>query len=167
MKRNMLNPHWPGSRLANTCWDTFCDLLGIGGIWSTHVEIHFFLANMGRICYTHVDMKFLAWELGYTLCPRWHGRGIVNTSCEILCPCRHGWGSVNTCWDAFSILAGMWRVRSTHGEKNFVSSLAWKGLPYNMRSYILWPRCHGICFVHHILRYILCPHWHVTRFNRC
>ena len=68
----------------------------MGLVWSTHVETFFVLTGM------EVQHK-----LSYILCPRWHGRGFVNTS-------RH----------TIYVLAGIKGVWSTQVKTHFMSSLA-------------------------------------------
>jgi len=40
--RYILFPRWHGRGLVITSCDIFCVLTGIGGVWSTHVEIELF-----------------------------------------------------------------------------------------------------------------------------
>ena len=108
MYRYTLCTHWHGWCLVNTSRVAFCVLAGMGGAWSTQVEIHFVsslewdrfgqhklryifgvLAGIGEILSTHVEMKFLCsltcdgfgqHKLRYILCPRCHGMSFVNTS---------------------------------------------------------------------------------------
>jgi len=101
-------PCWHESSLVNTFRDTFRFLAGMGGdafcvvacmerVWSTHVEIHFvsLLARKGFCQHTS----------RYILCPRWHGRGLVNTCCDTFCVLAGM--VVNLCWDKFCVVARM------------------------------------------------------------
>ena len=71
-----------GRGLLNTCWDAFCVLAGMGGVWSTHDEMHFksllALDELGQ------------YMLRCILCPGWHGRRLLHT-----------------CFDASCVLAGI------------------------------------------------------------
>ena len=68
----ILFPHWHGIGLVNTSWDPFCVLVGMGVVWSKHVDMHF--------------LSSLAWEESgqhkarYILGPRWHEWCLVNTN---------------------------------------------------------------------------------------
>jgi hypothetical protein len=75
--RCILSLCWLGEGLVNT-GDSFCVLVGTGGVWSTQVEIHFdtSLAWNG----------FVKHKLRHILSLRWHGMGLVNA-----------------CWDAFNV----------------------------------------------------------------
>ena len=89
--RCILRPCWHGMGLVNTCWDPFavpagvihtcwdkfCGLAGMGGIWSTHVETHFLSSFLW--------VGFAQSKLSYILCPRWHGRCLVNARWDIFC----------------------------------------------------------------------------------
>ena len=92
-----LNGIGHGMCLVNTSGDTYCVLTGIGGVWSTQVEVHFVsslafktfcvLAGIVGVCSTHVELHFvslLAWEVfgqhksRYILCPSWHWMVLFN-----------------------------------------------------------------------------------------
>ena len=56
---------WHGRVLVNSSRETFCDLAGIGGIWSEQVEISFMSSPALDIWSTYVDLYFvssLGWE---------------------------------------------------------------------------------------------------------
>ena len=68
--------------LFKTCWDIICVLAGMGGVWSTQIEIHFVSS---LTCGGFGQHMFR-----YIMFPYWHGRGLVNT-----------------CWDTFRTLVRM------------------------------------------------------------
>jgi hypothetical protein len=86
MLRCMLSPRWHSRGLVNTSWDTFCALDAMGGVWSTHVEMHFvsshacdgFGQHMLRciLCPSWQRSYFSQYMLRYILCYSWHGRGL-------------------------------------------------------------------------------------------
>jgi hypothetical protein len=172
----------------NTSWDSFCVFAVMGAVKSTHVEAHFVssLAWELGVWSTHVEMDLVSSQFKvhfvsllacgvfghhkwrYSLCPRWHVLGLVNTS-----------------WDAFSVLVGIGRffsdirkVLSTQVEVHFVSTLAWDmGLDKTFWDILsvfagiggVWLTLVKIHFVsslvcngfgQHMLRYILCSRWH-------
>ena len=160
----MLSPRWYERGYIITCWDTLCDLDGMGGLWSTQVEIYFMcwyfrdLVNTS-FCPRNYVMYFYQLKMRCILCSRWHGTMFWSTQVEkhfvsslalerlgqyklryTLCLCRHGRGLVKTCRDIFCVLAGVGWVRSTHVKMHFVSSLSWD------------------VYGQHILRQIFCPH---------
>jgi hypothetical protein len=85
---NHLCARWNDGDLVNTSRDIFCTLVGMEGVWSSHVEMNFFVvASMESIWSTHGEMHFVfsltrdgfgPHMLGCTLCPRWHGVGLFN-----------------------------------------------------------------------------------------
>ena len=116
--RYYLNTHWHEIDLVITCWGAFFVFVGIGWIWSTHVEVHLLfslpLDGLGQ----HMVICILS--LG------WHARvntwwdafitfaGIEWAWANTLCP-RLNWMSfVNTCWDSFCVLAGLRWIWPTH-----------------------------------------------------
>jgi len=106
-------PRWHGMCLANTFWDLFYFLAGLGGVWATQVEVHF-VFSLTLICLVN-----RSWDI---FCFRWHRRFLFNTS--LFCFRWHGMGLVNTCWDTFFHCWHGW-VWSTHAELHFLLSLAW------------------------------------------
>jgi hypothetical protein len=60
--------------LFNTCWDKFCVLAGMGGIWSTHVQMHFVSSLLWA--------GFAQSKLSYIFCLRIHGVGLINTGLD-------------------------------------------------------------------------------------
>jgi hypothetical protein len=91
-----------GKRLVKTSWDIFGVFACMGGVWSTHIEMH------------------LVCSLFY------EGFG-QNMLRNILCPRLHGMRLVNTSWYTFCDLFVMGRVWSTQVQINFLFSLAWNG----------------------------------------
>jgi hypothetical protein len=78
-------------------------------IWTTHFEMHF----VSSLAVEGFDQHMLR----CILCPRWHGKGLVNRCCYTFC-----------------VVAGMGWVWSTHVEIHVESSLAWDGFGQNMVS---------------------------------
>ena len=91
---------------VNTSWDTFCVVTCVGWVWWIHAEIDV-------VSSLELD-KFFQYMLLCILCPRWLGRGLVNT-----------------CWDAFYVLAGM-GCFLTLFEMHFVTSMGWMGFGQHM-----------------------------------
>ena len=57
--------------------DTFFVFSGMGTVWSTQDQLHFYVhLVMGRECSTQVEVYF---------CPRWHGSGMVNMCLDKFC----------------------------------------------------------------------------------
>ena len=164
--RYILCPRFHGMGLVNTSWDAFCVLAGIGGVWSTHIEMHF--------------VSSLSWE-GYgqhklrcILCPLWHRMRLVDTFWDIfyfLAGLGGVWATqveihfvfsmtlislVNTSWDIFSVLAGIGGFFST--QVYFVLSLAWDGFGEHMLRYIFFIAGMG-GFGQHMLSCIFCSRW--------
>ena len=110
---------WHGIGMVNTYWEELCVLVSMVTDRSTHVMINF--------------VSLLAWYnfgnhmLRYILCPRWHGRGLVNT-----------------CWDEYCAPSGMGLVYRTHVEMHLVSLLAWDVFCRHMLKYIFCPRWRGL-----------------------
>ena len=86
----ILCPWWNRRGLVITNRDAFWVFAGMGSVWSTQVELHFFvLLVMGRVCSTQVEIHFvspLTWDgfgqhnLRYILCSRCHGTRLVITT---------------------------------------------------------------------------------------
>ena len=72
---------------GHTSWNKFCVPAGMRWVWSTQVELIFFILVM--VCSIQVEIHF---------CPRWHGSGLVNM-----------------CWDKFWVLVGIWWVFTWYG----------------------------------------------------
>jgi hypothetical protein len=127
----MLSPYWHGRGLLNTCWDTFCVLACMGGVWSTHMETHvvsslawdgfgitkveiFFVSSLAWDGFRQLTLRCILCHLKfrYIFCPPWPGRGLFNI-----------------CWYAFSVVAGLGVVCQ------------------HMLRYILCPRWHVRGFV--------------------
>ena len=98
----ILRSLWFRMGLVNKCWDSFCVIVGIWGVCSTHVEMHFVSSlawdGLGQcmhgievFCSSHFEVHFvcsLAW-VGFS----------EHKSICILCACWHGLSLCNTCWD--------------------------------------------------------------------
>ena len=135
---------------VNTSKDTFFVLVGIGGFWSSQLEMNFVSA--------------LAWDgfdqhvLRYIVCSGSHVMCLLNTSWHTICelPCMGGFGQhnlryifcfrwlcrvlVNSSWETFCDLAGIGGIWSEKVEISFMSSPAWDMLGQHMWICILFPR---------------------------
>ena len=120
---------------VNTSWDIFCVLVGMGWVWSTHVEMP--------------SQSCLEWDL--------FGQHMLRC---ILCPSWNGWYLVYSCWDTVIVLAGIGGDWSTHVEMHYVFSLYWDNFDLYKSRYILCLCCHFDRVGQHKLSFILCPRWH-------
>ena len=150
-----LRRHWMD--LVNTWWYAFFVLASMEGEWSTLDNMLTF-ASIGWAWSIHAEMHFASlleftefpqYMLRCILCPRWHGRGKVNTWLDaflsstvyvhagiwgfglqmlrcILCILWHRMGLINTSWDTICVLAGMGGVWSPHFAMHYLSSLIWE-----------------------------------------
>ena len=169
--RYILCPRWHGKGLVITCFDDFLSAMAWECLVNTSWDTFCVLTGMRCVCPTHVEVNFVSslaldgfgqHMLICISCPRWHGRGLVNTSWDafcflsfmggrfgqhmfryILCARWHGMGVVNTSWDAFYVLAGIGWDSLIQVYKHYMSWLAWE------------------VFGQHKLRYIVCARWHV------
>ena len=162
-----------------TCWDWFCVFDGMGWVWSSHVDMHFWSLQVcdgfHQQCLSCIlciaGMEFI-WskQVGIFLCPRWYAC-IWKT-----------YFTMEPCWNE--------RIWSTNVNIPFVSSPTLEGLSQHALIYILCLRCHvntiwvAFCvlagmdwvwsmhvemqlvasltfkgFVQHMLKYIWCPSW--------
>ena len=143
-------------RIKTTNWDASCVLPGMGGIWSTYVEMHFMFL-LAWVWFGHISWYSFSVLVGMCCvwskfvevlsCPRWHEIGLVNTCWYSLYLRWQGRSLVNT-WDAICVVTGVGRSWSTLVEMLFVSSMAWEGFGQHMA------RC---IFVLNIL----CSRWHM------
>jgi hypothetical protein len=85
--------------LANSCWDTFCVLDCMVGVWSTHIKLYFVSSLAKELFDRH--------KVRYILCPRWYERFIQHMLKCIVYSRWHGRGMINTYLDIFCDLAGM------------------------------------------------------------
>ena len=169
--RSILCCRWHGLDLDETSWEVFWVLDGMGGVWSTHVEMHFFLHTSLDTFYINVAYEgfgqhmfrciwFIPWhrmgfintswdticvlwstKFRYILCLAWNGF-IQHRLRYIFCPRWHGMDLFYTCWDAFCYLASIEGILSTHDEMHLLPSLPLDELGQ------------------YTLRYIFCPRWH-------
>ena len=134
-------PRWNGRRFVHSYWYKFYFVGDMGGVWSTHVEIHF----VSSLTWD----RFLQHMLRYTLCLRMHGSCLVNARWNAFSVLTHvGEIFFKICWYIF---CGMICVWSTQVEIHIVYLLAWEVFfPYKLA----WEG-----FGKHILRYLSFPHW--------
>ena len=112
-----------------SCWDSFCVIVGIWGVCSTNVEMHFgsSLACSGTFRTSLNTFEQLGQhDLICILSPRWYERGLVKT-CDTFCVIVY--------------------IQTTHVEMQFLSSLIRDGFGKHMLRCIMCPRWHGKVFV--------------------